>query len=281
MPAINVRDTSLYYETAGRGETTLLFIHGMCGGAWNWEDQMNRLSPEFTCVAYDRRGHSRSEAGSEDQSNRTHVEDAAALIEALGLDRPILVASSGGANVAIEVLQRFPHLVRGAVLSEPPLFSVDPDSGKQLVGEIGQPIRSALERGDPRGAVDAFFEIVCPYFWAQIDESRRDRVRDNAPMLVAALESEGPTIRKDELGEIRVPVLIISGEKTLPFAHAITRILAEGLPDARSVEFEDCGHVTYAEKPAEFARAVTTFVHEITGTNSASERLVNTSARSR
>ena len=35
MPAINVRDTSLYYETAGRGETTLLFIHGMCGGAWN------------------------------------------------------------------------------------------------------------------------------------------------------------------------------------------------------------------------------------------------------
>lgn len=263
MPVIDVRDTRLYYEIEGEGEPALLFIHGMCGGAWTWEDQVGRLSDRFTCVSYDRRGHSRSEAGSRDQSDCTHADDAVALIETLGLDRPVIVASSGGAVVAVELLHRYPETVRGAVLSEPPLFSVDPQAGQTLVNEIGPPIQDAVERGGPRAAVDAFFAVVCPGLWSQIGDERKDRFRDNAGMLFAALERDATTVTLDDLARIDVPVLLVSGSASNPIFGSITKRMIEHLPDVRHIELEGSGHVTYAEQPVEFARAVTAFASEL------------------
>ena len=271
MPTIDVRDTNLYYETAGTGDTTLLFIHGMCGGAWNWEDQMNRLSPEFHCVAYARRGHSGSEPGIGDQNYSTHVDDVAALIDRLDLNQPIVVGSSSGGSVAIELLQRYPEHVEAAVVSEPALYTLDPAAGEKLMAELEPAVQSAVATGGPRAAVDTFFGAVASSFWEQADERTRDRLRDNAPMLFATLESELPAITPDDLTGINQPALVLAGEKSLPYARSIARTIAERLPDARFIEFEDCGHMTYLEQPAEFARAVTDFAHEIAGPGSTSQ----------
>jgi pimeloyl-ACP methyl ester carboxylesterase len=51
--------TTLYAEQAGEGPT-LVFVHGMCGDARVWADQVRRLGDRFQCVTYDRRGHTRS-----------------------------------------------------------------------------------------------------------------------------------------------------------------------------------------------------------------------------
>ena len=62
MPTIDVNDTTLHYERAGHGPA-ILFVHGMCGDAEVWADQARRFSGRYTCVRYDRRGHSRSARG--------------------------------------------------------------------------------------------------------------------------------------------------------------------------------------------------------------------------
>ena len=62
MPTIDVNDTTLYYERAGTGPA-IMFVHGMCGDADVWAEQAHRLADRFTCVRYDRRGHSRSARG--------------------------------------------------------------------------------------------------------------------------------------------------------------------------------------------------------------------------
>jgi pimeloyl-ACP methyl ester carboxylesterase len=64
MPRIQVRDTSLYFERNGSGPE-LFFIHGMCGDTRVWDGQVARLSNRFTCVTYDRRGHTRSDLGTQ------------------------------------------------------------------------------------------------------------------------------------------------------------------------------------------------------------------------
>lgn len=270
MATIPVRDTKLHVERSGEGEPALVFVHGMCGGAWGWEDQMSRLSDTFTCIAYDRRGHSRSPAGTgepaEDQSDDSHADDAAALIEALDLDRPIVVSSSGGAVVAAELLRRHPELVRGAVLSEPPLFSIDPAAGQAFGAKIGHAVEQAAGTGGAEAAVDAFFELICPGLWAQLDEERKDRYRANAPMLFAAFQRRATTLTDDELRTIEVPVLVLSGTNSYPAFRSIAGLLARSLPDARLVELEGSGHVTYAERPVEFARAVRAFARELAAT---------------
>jgi pimeloyl-ACP methyl ester carboxylesterase len=263
MPVIDVRDTRLYYETAGEGDPALLFIHGMCGGVWNWHDQFNRLSPEFRCIAYDRRAHGRSDAGDLDQSFRTHVDDAAAMIEALGLEQPLIVGSSAGGAITIELLYRYPHLARGAVVIEPPLLNLVPEQEAELRAELAPVIKEALANDRPRDAVDGFFNIVCSQFWGIVDESRRESLRDNAPMLFAGLQSQGATLTVDELATINHPILLAGGSDSPPIMHSITNILRDTLPNVRFLEFQNCGHVVYAERPEAFAGEVAAFARAV------------------
>jgi pimeloyl-ACP methyl ester carboxylesterase len=263
MTSIDIRDISLYYEDIGDGPP-VLFIHGAAGGAWVWQDQVARLSPSFRCVSYDRRGHTRSAPGHADQSNATHTDDAAALIEALRLGPCLLVASSGGACIGLELVLRYPHLLSGAVLSEPPQFSLDPSAGSTLMADIVGPVSAAQASAGPRAAVDAFFAAVCPGLWSIADEPRKDRYRDNAATLLAGLQCPATPITGTDLGTVTLPVLVIAGADSHPALRAIAQVLAHSLPDVRLIELPDCGHVTYAEQPATFARAVRAFAGELT-----------------
>jgi 3-oxoadipate enol-lactonase len=258
---MSVRDTSLYYEESGSGPV-LLFIHGMCGDADVWRGQVQRLASRFRCITYDRRGHSRSPMGSEPESVPTHAEDAAALIDALGV-QPVVVGSSGGARIAVELVRRHPERLRGAVFSEPPIVGLAPDGGQAFMREVGAAVRPAAERGDVRAAVDAFFSLVCPGLWSQLDEARKDRYRANGPMMLAELSGQPYVLAPTDLAGVRLPTLVIAGSESHPTLQAIAAVLARSLPDARFVELSGSGHVTYAERPEEFAQAVAAFAQEV------------------
>ena len=263
MPTIPVRDTTIYYEQAGHGPS-LLFIHGMCGNAMVWAGQVDRLADRFSCVSYDRRGHTRSGAGGEPESVATHAADAAALIEALGLDRPVVVGSSGGARIAVELARTRPDLLAGAVFSEPPIFSLEPAAGPEFLAEVAAVVGPAAETGGPSAAVDAFFRLACPGLWSQLDETAKDRYRANAPMMFAEFSSPPYQFGVEDAASIALPCLVVAGTESHAALRAIATTLARALPDTRFVELEGSGHVTYAEKPDDFARAVAAFATEIT-----------------
>jgi pimeloyl-ACP methyl ester carboxylesterase len=262
MPTISVRDTTIYYEQAGAGPV-LLFVHGMCGDAAVWGGQVQRLADRFSCVTYDRRGHSRSARGTEAESTATHAADAAALIEALGLPQPVVVGSSGGARIAVELARTRPELLAGAVFSEPPIFTLEPVAGPAFASQIAAAVRPAVTAGGPRAAVDAFFPLVCPGLWSRLEEPAKDRYRDNAPMMLAELGGPPYRLAVEEAATINLPCLVIAGDRSHPALRAIAATLARALPHAHFVELAGSGHVTYAERPDEFARAVGAFSSEV------------------
>ena len=258
MPTVEVNDTTLYYERAGDGPA-ILFVHGMCGDAEVWAEQARRLADRYTCVRYDRRGHSRSAWGDAAISDALHADDAAALIESFGLSPCLLVGSSGGAAIAVDVALRYGHLLRGAVFSEPPLLCLDRRAGQALISELVPRLEEATTAGGPRAAVDAFFSLLCPGLWGRIDEDRKDRYRNNAEIGFADLRSPSLDVTADDLEAVTLPVLVLAGDGSHPSLRSIAHRLAAALPDARVVEFGDCGHVTYAEQPDAFANAVSIF----------------------
>jgi pimeloyl-ACP methyl ester carboxylesterase len=264
MATVAVRDTTLYYEWSGAGPE-LLFIHGMCGYAGVWNGQVQRLADRFTCITYDRRGHSRSASWTQRESVTNHAADAAALIEELRLDRPVLVGSSGGARIAVELARTQPELLSGGVFAEPPIFTLQPAAGGAFQAEIAAVVRPAAEAGGPRAAVDAFFTRVCPGLWSALDEPARDRYRDNGHMMLAEFGGEPYELGLDDVTRIDLPTLVISGTESHPALQAIAATLASGLPDARFVQLTGSGHVTYAERPDQFARAVGEFAADLAG----------------
>lgn len=271
MSSVEVNDTTLYYEADGQGPA-MLFVHGMCGDAEVWADQARRFADRYTCVRYDRRGHSRSARGEAAISNGLHADDAAALIDALDLAPCLIVGSSGGAAIAVEVALRYGHLLRGAVFSEPPLFSLDPDAAAAAMRDLAPLVEAAYATGDRRRFVDAFFSLMCPGLWSTIGEGRKDRYRANADIGFTDLRSPSPAVAEADLAAVTVPALVIAGTTSHAALRSVARRLAAALPDSRFVELTDCGHVTYAEQPEQFAHAVSVFAAELDRRTAAAAR---------
>lgn len=262
MPDADVNGVTLHYELAGDGPP-LVFVHGMCGRGEVWSGQVQRLSDAFTCLTYDRRGHGSSSDADPPHTVPLHGDDLVALVERLSLPPVVLVGSSGGARVALDVLLRHPEVLAGAVLSEPPVFSLSPDLGRAFVGRVVPAVQPHLDAGDLRGAVDAFFEVVCPGLWHRLDDAGREPYRASGTMLVADLRQPPPDMTLDALSRVDRPVLAIAGSESDPFLRATPHVIAEHVPSARLVEIPDCGHVTYAEQPAAFADAVRGFAGQV------------------
>jgi pimeloyl-ACP methyl ester carboxylesterase len=265
MPTVPLNGADIYYEERGAG-LPVLFVHGMCGNANVWDGQVDRLSDRFRCVTYGRRGHSRSSLGEVEQRTvAMHGDDAAALIRALGLAPCLLVGSSGGARVGIDVVLRYPEQLRGAVLSEPPLFALDPAGGTQFQADLRPKLQQAVADGGAGAAVDVFFEHVCPGLWGAIDDERREVYRANAGELLPDLQMPAYQVGPDDLAGVRTPCLVVRGDRSHPVLMRIADRLAECIPGAEPVVLRGCGHVAYAERPDAFADAVGAFADRLVG----------------
>jgi pimeloyl-ACP methyl ester carboxylesterase len=262
VTTVDIDDTTLHCERSGHGPA-MLFVHGMCGDADVWADQADRFSHRSSGVRYDRRGYTRSNRGDAPLSVARHADDAAALIRTLDLAPCLLVGSSSGAVIALDVARRHGDLLRGVVLSEPPLFSLDPDAGRVLMGELGPCVEEAMASGGPSAAVDAFFSLVCPGLWTMLDDDRKDRYRANADIGFADLRAPTLDVTGGDLAAVAVPALVVAGDTSHSALRSIAHRLAAALPDARFIELADCGHVTYTEQPDAFAHAVAVFAADL------------------
>ena len=105
----------LALRTAGAGGDTFLLVHGLASNARLWDAVATRLAAAgHTAIAVDQRGHGLSSVPAGGYDTDTCADDLAALIAALGLERPVVVGQSWGGNVVLSLAARHPDSV-GAV----------------------------------------------------------------------------------------------------------------------------------------------------------------------
>jgi pimeloyl-ACP methyl ester carboxylesterase len=108
-------------DTGGPGPA-LVLIHGLASNLRIWDLVVSRLARRFRVVRYDQRGHGRSGDAEGDFSFGTLASDVAAVIEARGLDHPLVVGHSWGASVALEYAVRNP--CRGVICVDGGVFDM-------------------------------------------------------------------------------------------------------------------------------------------------------------
>lgn len=116
MERIAVDDTvTLRVERRGDAEAvSFLLVHGLASNLRLWDGVAQRLADlGYSVVAVDQRGHGRSDKPDHGYDLATVSEDLAQVVDALALDRPVLVGQSWGGNVVLEAAWRFSELVRG------------------------------------------------------------------------------------------------------------------------------------------------------------------------
>jgi pimeloyl-ACP methyl ester carboxylesterase len=126
-------DTSLHaIETPG-GEPPLLFVNGGFSTIRNWQPVIAQLGGKHRTVQFDARARGRS-GTSADYSVQSAVDDVGRVIDATGIERPILVGWSHGATLAVRYAVQHPDRVRGLVLIDGayPIRMID-TAGEQKV----------------------------------------------------------------------------------------------------------------------------------------------------
>jgi pimeloyl-ACP methyl ester carboxylesterase len=114
---ITVNGERLHVSRRGQG-TPLVLAHGMSDNGHCWTRVAERLEGEFDIIAYDARSHGLSTDAPYPAGGAAG--DLIALVEALGLDRPLAMGHSMGAATVSEAIARRPDRFRAGVLEDPP-----------------------------------------------------------------------------------------------------------------------------------------------------------------
>lgn len=242
----------LHVVRVGHGPRILL-IHGSAADHTTWSIQLaSPLRERFTLIAYDRRADA---ATVED-----HAADAAGL---LGDGRALVVGSSFGSVVALELVRTRPELCAGALLIEPPMAAAD-DLAAAPHAFLAELDRRAAEQGGPAAGElflrtvlgDAAFERM-PRAYQERAKQKWAEIRADS----AALLAYRP--RYAELANVDVPVLLVGGDRSAPYFRPTLDALATALPQARLEIVTGAGHMLHAEVPRRFATLLTTFAEAI------------------
>lgn len=170
-----------------------------------------------------------------------HVRDMAALVRQLGVAPVHVFGETYGATVAVLMARDVPDLLRSATSLAGMLAAreyMPPQTTEEGAREAERTrlMAAALARGDEEEALRVHRDVVAgDGAWARSPEPYKQAMRDNVRTVAAMFADELVSIPCAGLATIRVPLLMMSGDKSHPASRKATENALACLPQARSV----------------------------------------------
>jgi pimeloyl-ACP methyl ester carboxylesterase len=249
----------LYHEVVGEG-VPILLIHPAGATAATWGSSTEELARIGRVIAYDRRGYARS-GGEPVHSMSTHTADAAALLEHLHMPPAVVVGTSAGAAIAVDLAVRRPDLVRVVVAHEFPwrfTHRIPPASQVAALARIG----ALVLRGRHGDAAEVLLRTTYTYpdganAWDAFPAEWRQIARENArAALVDFRNSIVAYPSAADLATIEVPVVCSYGSRSGKSMVGLVRSLAAAIPTATTREIEGAGHAAPFDATTNFVRLI-------------------------
>lgn len=234
----------------------IVWIHGSAADHTTWTIQLaSSLRERFALIAYDRR---------EDAPTvEAHADDAAGIIDREAGGAAVVVGSSFGAVITLELARRYPARVRGMVLCEPPLPPSD-DAPGAPDGFLDKFDRLVAEQGG-EAAAEFFLRAV-------LGDNAYDRMprtfQARSKALWRAIRSDSGALavyrpRYVELGAVTTPALLLGGDRSASYFRPTLDALARALPAARLEVLAGASHMMHADAARSFNAKVAAFADEL------------------
>ncbi len=203
---IQLDGLKMYYEDYGTG-MPLILLHGGTSTSQTWQPFLPVFVPHFRVITPDSRAHGRTGNPAGQLSYRQMADDAAALIQALNLTRPLVCGYSDGGQVALELGMHYPGLCRALVIGaawykfSPTYLDTMYMAGFESPGSVNI---ERIQRDSPD--------------W--VDEMKHDHISSSDPdywqTLLAQISSMWWTAldyTADDFQKIAVPAMIMLGDR--------------------------------------------------------------------
>ncbi len=248
MPHLDRAGVKIWYEARGSGPAVLL-THGYSATSRMWAPQIRGLADRFRLIVWDLRGHGESDSPEDPAaySEALSVDDMAAILDACGVDRAAIGGLSLGGYLSLGFHVRHPGRTRALML-----FDTGPgyrsDEGRQKWNRMAESYARGL---DEKG-------LASLGSGAEVRAAQHRSASGLAHAARGILKQQDARVI-DSLPEIRVPTLVLWGERDEPFAKP-GEYMAAKIPGARKVVIPGAGHAANLDQPQAFNQAVDDFL---------------------
>lgn len=262
--SVEVPDGRLWSETVGEGPDVVL-VHPGLWDARTWDPQVPVLAAAgYRVTRYDLRGYGRSTRLT--GGAYSNVRDLAAVMDAAGVERAVLVGCSMGGEVALDVALAHPDRAMGLVVaaSAPSGFEMTPEE-EAWWDERMAPVETAIAAGEHERAEDIRLATWAPLgtedgAGAAIRRIAFDNLHELTMDESAAEQLSPPAAER--LHEVAVPTLVLIADHDPPFMRRGGELIAQGVPGARVVRL-DTDHVINLRSAEIFDELLLGFLREL------------------
>lgn len=248
------RSGPIAYREAGRGPA-LMLMHGIGGSSKTWEEQYRAFAGSHRVIGWDAPGFGGSDPAPEQTADRW-ADEAADLLDRLGVETAVLLGHSMGGIIAPRVASRHPGRIEKLILS---------GTRAGFVGALGFEERqrefdtlTPEERGRTRAATmaapGASAEVL-----ARLALIAGEVTREAFAGGVAVLNG---TDNRGILKALDLPALVLCGKEDGIAPPERGEEIAALLGDVRITHFEGAGHAAYAETPDAYNARLAEFLAE-------------------
>jgi pimeloyl-ACP methyl ester carboxylesterase len=232
----------IWFSTYGSGPAVIL-LHGGLGHSGNWGHQVPALIGSGYCaVLIDSRGHGRSTRDAQPFSYELMASDVLTVMDALHLEKAVLVGWSDGACTALVLAARAPSRIAGVFFFA---CNMDPSGVKPFEAS------PTLDRCFSRHTKD----------YAQLSATP-ERFKDFVEA-VTLMQRTQPNYSAQDLAKISVPVVIVQSEHDEFIKREHAEYLAQTIPDAEFIVLNSVSHFAPLQRPEQFNTAILQFAEKV------------------
>ena len=243
----------LWVDDRGDGPPVLL-IAGLGDPAEAWMFQQEELSSRYRTIAFDNRGVGRSPLPGTPLTVAGMADDAATILDELGIDRADIVGFSGGSVTAQELAIRHPERVKSLVLMG--TFG----KGDRYFDAVVRMFSWMMDVApDPHAFLEAFYLWIYTtqahesgFVDQLIEEALAFPHQQSLESMHQQLDAWGNHNTLDRLGQVVAPTLVIAGGKDLVCPPHLGKTVADAIPGAEFEVWPEAAHQPFQEEPATF-----------------------------
>jgi 3-oxoadipate enol-lactonase len=248
----------IYWDEQGSGEP-LLLIMGLSYPSYMWHRSRPVFAKSYRTIALDNRGVGQSDVPPGAYSIALMASDAAAVLDAAGIESAHVFGASMGGMIAQEFALQYPHRVRSLILGStaaggPHAVQAQPEALEALLRRDVTPeqakeaiIPFIYDPGTPRERIDE--DMVIRMKWYPTPQGYMGQLQG-----IFGWEASS------RLAQITAPTLVIHGESDRLVPPANARLIAERIPGAKLVLIPHAGHIFETDQPAAAHHAILEFL---------------------
>lgn len=244
----------IYFEEAGEGQA-ILCLHAASQDSLMYRHVLAHLSDRYRVIAVDAPGHGKSMMPEQGplQSLTAHAAFNEALVEKLGLQRPVLIGCSMGGNLVLEMAARRPGYYAAVISCEGADYTPGLDefvldmllvNGHQMLECYSQSLTG--KRTPPDRAREVIWQLC----------------RSTPQVMRADLAGYAGFDKRDDMSRITDPTLLVRGTDDWLVTQEQVEATSARIANSQIALLDGTGHYPMIENPVEFNAAVRTFLDD-------------------